>query len=135
MFILYFYLETIMTLENKDENQPIDFSNTEYLRQITDYALATVENWDMARDDMCGDGIDYTSGQEEIIKILKVMMELPLQFEELRKELTGFIAERENFFKHVWKVADARNPRMNTIIAFIFIFTSFSVIKILPFPI
>jgi hypothetical protein len=92
-----------MSGQDSNESKPIDFSNREYLASIEPELITPGESWEDAKIEMLGHGMEYVGGQEHMLKILKRMLELQLPFEELVKQLTGFVNERDEFTKHAWE--------------------------------
>lgn len=88
-----------MSPNQPEENKPLDFSNTNDLLKI-DNELFTIEQWHEIKEDMGLFASGYASGQQSMVKILIHLLELKLPFDELNKQLTGFVTERNAFTKH-----------------------------------
>jgi hypothetical protein len=93
-----------MSSDNSSEGHPIDFSKTEELKLIAD-ELLTKRNWKKASKELLGGGIEYATGQDHMVKILKRLLELELPFDELKKQLTGFVNERADFVEYAYEHA------------------------------
>lgn len=94
------------TINQSYDNQyePIDFSNTQYLKKIEPLLLIQ-EEWKRASEELLGGGIEYTDGQKHIINILKHLLDLQLPFEETVKQLTNIVKERETFISFAYENA------------------------------
>jgi hypothetical protein len=100
MIILRVSLEAPMEPENSPENIPMDFSNPAYLSSIAEDMLMPEEWGTEVTESLLAYGTEYILGQNAMVVVLKRMLELQLPFEELKKQLTGFVSEREAFLKH-----------------------------------
>ena len=86
-----------MGSDQPEEKKPIDFSDRKYLESE---GLVVPANWEETKKTFGTSGLEYVGGQDDMVQILR-QISLIEDAAELKKQLTGFLNEREDFFGYV----------------------------------
>jgi hypothetical protein len=90
-----------MSSDQPEEKMPMDFSNMESARKYLEAkSLVVPANWEETKKTFGTSGLEYVGGQDDMVQILREIA-LIEDAAELKKQLTGFLNEREDFFGYV----------------------------------
>ena len=76
-----------------------DFSKSSDLARMVNNFM-TVENWREQSMERDAAGFEYLEGTEHVVRVLEIMIDLELPFEELKNQLTGLVKERRNMIEY-----------------------------------